>query len=302
MHAVQGSKAGAVLCCPLRSRLTITSLVVGGARCRRAHRLTLVKGMNMAEVHAYAKLIDLGQPDFIEIKGVTFCGAHAKGPPQPSGRRQGAAASIASPQRTQCGQARRRHSCSSLHLASSRHGMPGMPGCLAAAAASCQTPRWAAVRLPGLCWRAGKGAGKDQLSMEDNVPFHHEVVAFSQALCEARLGESDGATGPLQWPGGEGVHTVAARNVLGRGMHPGASLGDARLTRRPSRSLPCRRRVRAGVRARALVLRAAGAPRPLPQGRALAHLDRLRPLPAAGRLGAALHQRGCALAPLLKWT
>lgn len=39
-----------------------------------AHRLTLVKGMNMEEVQQYAALVDLGRPDFIEIKGVTFCG------------------------------------------------------------------------------------------------------------------------------------------------------------------------------------------------------------------------------------
>ena len=29
----------------------------------------------MEEVAAYAKLIDLGKPDFIEIKGVTYCGS-----------------------------------------------------------------------------------------------------------------------------------------------------------------------------------------------------------------------------------
>lgn len=28
----------------------------------------------MSEVEQYAKLVDLGRPDFIEIKGVTFCG------------------------------------------------------------------------------------------------------------------------------------------------------------------------------------------------------------------------------------
>ncbi|GAX81924.1 hypothetical protein CEUSTIGMA_g9352.t1 [Chlamydomonas eustigma] len=41
---------------------------------RTVYRLTLVKGWNMAEVQQYASLIDLGQPDFIEIKGVTYCG------------------------------------------------------------------------------------------------------------------------------------------------------------------------------------------------------------------------------------
>ena len=38
-------------------------------------RLTLVKGWNMDEVANYAALLDLGKPDFIEIKGVTYCGS-----------------------------------------------------------------------------------------------------------------------------------------------------------------------------------------------------------------------------------
>jgi len=42
---------------------------------RTVYRLTLVSGWNMEEVAAYAKLIDLGKPDFIEIKGVTYCGS-----------------------------------------------------------------------------------------------------------------------------------------------------------------------------------------------------------------------------------
>ncbi|GFH20786.1 flavodoxin-like domain-containing protein [Haematococcus lacustris] len=46
---------------------------------RTVYRLTLVRGMNMAEVAAYAKLVDLGQPDFIEVKGVTYCGNSAGG-------------------------------------------------------------------------------------------------------------------------------------------------------------------------------------------------------------------------------
>jgi len=76
-------------------------------RQRTVYRLTLVKGMNMNDVLAYAKLLDLGRPDFIEIKGVTYCGdSPASG-----------------------------------------------------------------------------------LTMEKNVPWHHEVVEFSQALCDARNGE-----------------------------------------------------------------------------------------------------------------
>jgi tRNA wybutosine-synthesizing protein 1 len=42
---------------------------------RTVYRLTLVKGYNAEEIENYARLVELGQPDFIEIKGVTFCGS-----------------------------------------------------------------------------------------------------------------------------------------------------------------------------------------------------------------------------------
>ena len=41
---------------------------------RTVFRLTLVKAFNMQEVSNYARLIAIGQPTFIEVKGVTFCG------------------------------------------------------------------------------------------------------------------------------------------------------------------------------------------------------------------------------------
>ncbi|XP_023343071.1 S-adenosyl-L-methionine-dependent tRNA 4-demethylwyosine synthase [Eurytemora carolleeae] len=41
---------------------------------RTVYRLTLVKGWNAEEMDNYAALVKLGNPDFIEIKGVTFCG------------------------------------------------------------------------------------------------------------------------------------------------------------------------------------------------------------------------------------
>jgi len=41
---------------------------------RTVFRLTLVKGWNMEELQNYADLIKRGNPDFVEIKGVTFCG------------------------------------------------------------------------------------------------------------------------------------------------------------------------------------------------------------------------------------
>ncbi|NP_001089965.1 S-adenosyl-L-methionine-dependent tRNA 4-demethylwyosine synthase TYW1 [Xenopus laevis] len=41
---------------------------------RTVYRLTLVKAWNVDELKAYADLVALGLPDFIEVKGVTYCG------------------------------------------------------------------------------------------------------------------------------------------------------------------------------------------------------------------------------------
>ncbi|KAM5228645.1 S-adenosyl-L-methionine-dependent tRNA 4-demethylwyosine synthase TYW1 [Ctenodactylus gundi] len=41
---------------------------------RTVYRLTLVKSWNVDELQAYAELVSLGNPDFIEVKGVTYCG------------------------------------------------------------------------------------------------------------------------------------------------------------------------------------------------------------------------------------
>jgi len=41
---------------------------------RTVFRLTLVQKANMEDLIGYGKLIKIGQPDFIEIKGVTYCG------------------------------------------------------------------------------------------------------------------------------------------------------------------------------------------------------------------------------------
>lgn len=41
---------------------------------RTVYRLTLVKEWNMDEMQGYASLVELGKPDFIEVKGVTYCG------------------------------------------------------------------------------------------------------------------------------------------------------------------------------------------------------------------------------------
>ncbi|CAN0922038.1 S-adenosyl-L-methionine-dependent tRNA 4-demethylwyosine synthase [Linum grandiflorum] len=42
---------------------------------RTVYRLTLVKGWNTEELDAYFQLFSLGQPDLVEIKGVTYCGS-----------------------------------------------------------------------------------------------------------------------------------------------------------------------------------------------------------------------------------
>ncbi|KAL1260598.1 hypothetical protein QQF64_008425, partial [Cirrhinus molitorella] len=47
---------------------------LGEKQQRTVYRLTLVKAWNVDELKAYADLIALGQPDFIEVKGVTYCG------------------------------------------------------------------------------------------------------------------------------------------------------------------------------------------------------------------------------------
>ncbi|KAL4559454.1 hypothetical protein LXL04_031592 [Taraxacum kok-saghyz] len=44
---------------------------------RTVYRLTLVKGWNTEEVNAYSSLFAIGNPDFVEIKGVTYCGTSA---------------------------------------------------------------------------------------------------------------------------------------------------------------------------------------------------------------------------------
>ncbi|KAG5542307.1 hypothetical protein RHGRI_021995 [Rhododendron griersonianum] len=44
---------------------------------RTVYRLTLVKGWNIEDLDAYSSLFGIGNPDFIEIKGVTYCGSSA---------------------------------------------------------------------------------------------------------------------------------------------------------------------------------------------------------------------------------
>ena len=46
---------------------------------RTVFRLTLVKKYNMDQLKGYADLVKRGQPSFVEIKGVTYCGEPEKG-------------------------------------------------------------------------------------------------------------------------------------------------------------------------------------------------------------------------------
>lgn len=48
--------------------------ILSEKRQRTVYRLTLVQEANMEDLNGYAELIRLGKPDFIEIKGVTYCG------------------------------------------------------------------------------------------------------------------------------------------------------------------------------------------------------------------------------------
>uniref|UniRef100_A0A0A9WXI1 S-adenosyl-L-methionine-dependent tRNA 4-demethylwyosine synthase TYW1 n=2 Tax=Lygus hesperus TaxID=30085 RepID=A0A0A9WXI1_LYGHE len=47
---------------------------------RTVYRLTLVKAWNIDEMQNYASLVALGKPDFIEVKGVTYCGGDSSKP------------------------------------------------------------------------------------------------------------------------------------------------------------------------------------------------------------------------------
>jgi tRNA wybutosine-synthesizing protein 1 len=48
--------------------------VLRNKKQRTVFRLTLVKEWNMNEMRDYAQLIERGMPEFIEVKGVTYCG------------------------------------------------------------------------------------------------------------------------------------------------------------------------------------------------------------------------------------
>ena len=49
--------------------------IIRDKKQRTVFRLTLVKGYNADDVNAYAKLVHIGRPSMIELKGVTYCGS-----------------------------------------------------------------------------------------------------------------------------------------------------------------------------------------------------------------------------------
>lgn len=55
-------------------RFTDSLKAISSKGQRTVYRLTLVKSFNVEELEGYAYLVTLGNPDFIEIKGVTYCG------------------------------------------------------------------------------------------------------------------------------------------------------------------------------------------------------------------------------------
>lgn len=67
------------LCVPMSEnawdRLIRSLEVMSGLDTRRVVRLTLVDGWNMTREDAYAKLIEMAEPDFVEAKGYVFVGA-----------------------------------------------------------------------------------------------------------------------------------------------------------------------------------------------------------------------------------
>ncbi len=55
--------------------LVETQELLASLSCRRVNRLTMVQGRNMTECRSYARLILLGEPDFVEVKAYMHLGA-----------------------------------------------------------------------------------------------------------------------------------------------------------------------------------------------------------------------------------
>ena len=55
-------------------RLKLSLSLLKEKRQRTVYRLTIVAGFNADDIEGYARLVRLGMPDLIEVKGVTYCG------------------------------------------------------------------------------------------------------------------------------------------------------------------------------------------------------------------------------------
>jgi len=56
-------------------RVTESQELLQSLECRTVNRLTMVSGRNMHDPHAYSRLIETGEPDFVEVKGYMFLGS-----------------------------------------------------------------------------------------------------------------------------------------------------------------------------------------------------------------------------------
>jgi tRNA wybutosine-synthesizing protein 1 len=57
------------------AKITESQELLQSVDCRTVNRLTMVAGRNMYDPHAYSKLIETGEPDFVEVKGYMFLGS-----------------------------------------------------------------------------------------------------------------------------------------------------------------------------------------------------------------------------------
>jgi tRNA wybutosine-synthesizing protein 1 len=57
------------------AKITESQELLQSVDCRTVNRLTMVTGRNMHDPYAYSKLIETGEPDFIEVKGYMFLGS-----------------------------------------------------------------------------------------------------------------------------------------------------------------------------------------------------------------------------------
>ncbi len=72
IHSLEALSAKGDFLILISMMFSSTQLAVSGQRT--VYRLTLVKGFNVEEIKQYADRFSLGKPDFVEVKGVTYCG------------------------------------------------------------------------------------------------------------------------------------------------------------------------------------------------------------------------------------